>query len=44
MQACQIVHFAEQFVNTVKPALKTTSIKQPPLHNDHSLVRLSNIW
>ena len=29
---------------TVEPVLKTTSIKRPPLHNDHSQVRPSNIW
>ena len=29
---------------TVKPVLKTISIKQPPLHNDHSQVFPSNIW
>ena len=29
--------------NTVKPVLKTTSIKRPSLHNDHSQVRPSNI-
>ena len=30
--------------DTVEPVLKTTSIKRPPLHNDHSQVRPSNIW
>ena len=30
---------------TVKPVLKTTSIKRPTLHNDYSQVHpTSNIW
>ena len=29
---------------TVEPVLKTTSIKRPPLHNNHSQVHPSNIW
>ena len=29
---------------TVELVLKTTSIKRPPLYNDHSQVRQSNIW
>ena len=32
------------FRYTVEPVLKTTSIKQPLLHNNHSQVRPSNIW
>ena len=29
---------------TVEPVLKTTSTKRPPLHNNRSQVRPSNIW
>lgn len=33
-----------KILTTVEPDLMTNSIKQPPLHKDHSQVHPSNIW
>ena len=40
---CDSIHGSFVKVNTVEHVLKT-SIKRPPLHNDHTQVRPSNIW
>ena len=39
-----ITVFIEHCSSIAEPVLKSTSIKRPPFHNDHSQVRPSIIW